>query len=120
MVAFPRLRRILGMEGRKKMKEWVLVTGGSSFLGINRIRHLMAFLYPRFGRPPHYGLHACPYDAAQKLPAAIPSLRETPRLPRPRLRPRPLPPRLPHLNRSPHLRPLTPHRTPTPLPESMP
>lgn len=32
----------------------------------------MAFLYPLFGRPAHYCLHACPYGAAQELAHRLP------------------------------------------------
>jgi uncharacterized protein with FMN-binding domain len=32
----------------------------------------MAFLYPLFGRPSHYCLHACPFGAAQELASRLP------------------------------------------------
>ncbi|MBR6023306.1 MAG: 4Fe-4S binding protein, partial [Kiritimatiellae bacterium] len=32
----------------------------------------MAFLYPLFGRPSHYCLHACPFGAAQELAGLLP------------------------------------------------
>ena len=37
----------------------------------------MAFLYPLFGRPSHYCLHACPFGAAQELAGRIPARKRT-------------------------------------------
>ena len=43
------------------MKEWVLVTGGSGFLGINLIRHLMAH-----GETKIRSLDIAPFDYPEK------------------------------------------------------
>lgn len=38
----------------------------------------MAFLYPLFGRPSHYCLHACPFGAAQELAGRLPARKWSP------------------------------------------